>query len=393
MSIRSIHRPIGVKATLSGITIACALMAALALGVLTAGCGASTSGATTASTTSSSSSGSASSAAAVAVSQVSTAQLGTSPAEAVAASAGPSVVNVRVTGVTSSGRFGSQPYEGIGSGVIWTADGYIITNAHVVSENGTPAETVEVTFSSGKTLPATIVATDSVTEIAIIKVDASGLTPATFADSSTIEIGEYAIAIGSPSDYSNSVTLGIVSGLGRSIQNAGSTALVDLIQTDAAISPGNSGGALLDGQGKVIGINVAYLPPSTTGAENIGFAIPSNTALSIAQELLSNGHANHPSMGIAYTTVTPLLQQQYRLSRATGVLVTSVDPQGPGAASGLRQGDIIVSVDGAAVKEESDITLALRQKKEGDTMSLTIDRDGSPLALSLTLGVTSGSAS
>ena len=98
-------------------------------------------------------------------------------------------------------------------------------------------------------------------------------------------------------------------------------------------------------------------------------------------------------MGIAYTTVTPLLQQQYRLSQATGVLVTSVDPQGPGAASGLRQGDIIVSVDGAAVKEESDITLALRQKKEGDTMSLTIDRDGSQLALSLTLGVTSGSAS
>jgi len=208
-----------------------------------------------------------------------------SPAESVAAITGPSVVNVRVTGTVPSPFFGNQPYEGVGSGVIYSSDGYIITNAHVVTQNGTLADTVEVTFSTGETASATIVATDSFTDIAVIKVDKTGLSPATFVTDSPPTIGEYAIAIGSPLDYSNSVTLGIVSGLGRSIENSGSTALVDLIQTDAAISPGNSGGALCDAEGRVIGINVAYMPPSTSGAENIGFAIPSNTILATLEAL------------------------------------------------------------------------------------------------------------
>lgn len=308
-----------------------------------------------------------------------------SPAEAVAANVGPSVVNVRVTGVSSSGFFGNEPYEGVGSGVVYSSDGYIITCDHVVNENGTPAQTVEVTFSDGKKVPARIVGSDSFTDIAVIKVNMTGLSAASFAHAALVKAGEYAIAIGSPEDYSNSVTMGIVSGLGRSIQNAGSTALVDLIQTDAAISPGNSGGALLDSGGGVIGINEAYLPPASTGAENVAFAIPADTAVSIAKELIATGHASHPYLGINYMTVTSQLQQQYGFSRSNGVIVTDVDSTGPGAKVGLQQGDIIVSFAGATITQEGDLILALRGEKVGNTVSVKIDRNGKTLTLKLTL--------
>jgi S1-C subfamily serine protease len=309
-----------------------------------------------------------------------------SPAEAVASTAGTSVVNVRVTGTASSPFFGNQPYEGVGSGVIFSADGYIVTNAHVVSESGTPANTVEVTFKNGEAVPATIVAADSFADIAVIKVDKTGLTPATFADDGSVKIGQYAIAIGSPLDYSNSVTLGIVSGLGRSIENAGSTALVNLIQTDAAISPGNSGGALLDAQGQVIGINVAYMPPNTSGAENIGFAIPSGTAVAVAQELIANGHADHAYLGISYSGVNAALQQQYKLATDTGLLVTQVDPQGPAAKAGLQAGDIITSFGGKTVASDTDMIITLRELKAGDQVAVTVNRDGKSVDLKITVG-------
>ena len=315
-----------------------------------------------------------------------------SPAEAVAANVGPSVVNVRVTGVTSSGFFGNEPYEGVGSGVIYSSDGYIITCDHVVNENGTPAQTVEVTFSDGKKVPAKIVGSDSFTDIAVIKVNMTGLPAASFAHAALVKAGEYAIAIGSPEDYSNSVTMGIVSGLGRSIENAGSTALVDLIQTDAAISPGNSGGALLDSGGSVIGINEAYLPPASTGAENVAFAIPADTAVSIAKELIATGHATHPYMGINYMTVTSQLQQQYGLSRSSGVIVTDVDSTGPGAKAGLEQGDIIVSFAGTPITQEGDLILALRAEKVGNTVPVKVDRNGKTLTLKLTLVETPASS-
>ncbi len=313
-------------------------------------------------------------------------QLGVSPAESVAARTGPSVVNVRVSGTVISPFFGNQPYEGVGSGVIYSPDGYIITNAHVVTQDGKPADTVEVTLSSGETASATIVAIDSFTDIAVIKVDRSGLIPATFATDRVPKIGEYAIAIGSPLDYKNSVTLGIVSGLGRSIENAGSTALVDLIQTDAAISPGNSGGALVDATGEVIGINVAYMPPNTSGAENIGFAIPAATAVRVAQELIANGRAGHAYLGINYLTVNTMLQEQYRLSRNTGVLVTALDPQGPAAAAGLLRGDIITEMQGKPINSEADMILALRNLRSGTQVPMTVDRNGQTMSLSITVG-------
>ena len=312
--------------------------------------------------------------------------LGTSPAESVAAIASPSVVNVRVTGTAASPFFGDQPYEGVGSGVIYSSDGYIITNAHVVTQNGKLADTVEVTFSSGEQTSATIVATDTYTDIAVIKVDKSGLTPATFAVDGKPTIGEYAVAIGSPLDYSNSVTLGIVSGLGRSIENSGTTSLVDLIQTDAAISPGNSGGALVDQEGRVIGINVAYMPPNTSGAENLGFAIPAATAVNVAKELIANGHASHAYLGISYVGVNAEVQQQYNLSGDTGVLITALDPQGPAAAGGLKEGDVITALQGKPVTSESDMIMVLRDLRPGDSASVSVDRSGQTVELTITVG-------
>jgi len=298
---------------------------------------------------------------------------------------------VRVSGTATSPFFGNQPYEGVGSGVIYSEDGYIITNAHVVTQNGKPADTVEVTFSTGEKASATIVATDTFTDIAVIKVSRTGLTPAAFATEERPTICEYAIAIGSPLDYSNSVTLGIVSGLGRSIENAGSTALVDLIQTDAAISPGNSGGALVDAKGRVIGINVAYIPPNDSGAENIGFAIPAATAVEVAAELIANGHASHAYLGISYMSVTSALRQQYGLSRDTGVLVTDLDPQGPAAGAGLKRGDIITELQGKPIATEGDLVVMLRDLHAGDAVPVTVDRNGEPVSLTITVGERSSS--
>ena len=210
-----------------------------------------------------------------------------SPAEAVVDKVNASVVNVRVTGVVASRRWGSQPYEGIGSGIVYTSDGYILTNNHVVSLNGVAAQTVIVTFSSGESASATIVATDEQRDMAAIKVDKTGLVPVNFSSSDKARLGAWVVAIGSPSDYQNSVTLGIISGLNRELDTGdpNTPTLTGLVQTDAAISPGNSGGGLFDAQGRLVGMPEAYLPPASTGAENIGFAIPADTVAAVAKTL------------------------------------------------------------------------------------------------------------
>ncbi len=273
----------------------------------------------------------------------------------------------------------------MGSGVIYSSDGYIITNDHVVSQNGRPSDDIEVTFATGETVPATIVGRDSYTDIAVIKVDKTELPAATFGRTEDIRIGEYAIAIGSPMDYQNSVTLGIVSGLGRTIEGSGSSSLVDLVQVDAAISPGNSGGAVLDASGRVMGIAVAYLPPQQTGAENIGFAIPVDTAVSVAQELIATGSARHPYIGIQYVSVDSTLQRQYGLSRSSGALIAVVGPGTPAARAELQQGDIITDIDGKPITKEGEVVTALRGKRAGDVIAVTVDRDGQELTLQVTL--------
>lgn len=311
--------------------------------------------------------------------------LGESPAEAVAAAVGPSVVNVRVSGVARSQFFGDQPYEGVGSGVIISADGYIITNQHVITQNGNVSDSIEVTLSTGEVIPAEVVGEDEFTDIAVISIDKEGLTPAEFAPSAETTIGEYAIAIGSPLDYANSVTLGIVSGLNRTIEGSDSTSLVDLVQVDAAISPGNSGGAVLDSTGRVIGIAVAYMPPESTGAQNIGFAIPSDIALSVAEELMDTGKVSHAYLGINYTTITSELVQRFGLSRDSGALVTQVGQGTPAAEAGMEPGDVIVSIGEVAVSQDGDVVVALRRAKPGETVPVKVDREGDEMTLQVTL--------
>ncbi|NLT35404.1 MAG: trypsin-like serine protease, partial [Gaiellales bacterium] len=192
----------------------------------------------------------------------------TSPAVAVASQVGPSVVNVKVKGV-AAGMLGAQAWEGEGSGVVFSTEGMIVTNNHVVSQNDRPAEDILVTLATGEELEGRIIGRDSLTDLAVVQVDKEDLpVPIFVEDMSQVQIGQYAIAIGSPLGFSNSVTMGVVSGMHREIPVSaaeGGQSLIDLIQTDAAISPGNSGGALVDSSGHVIGINVAYLPPGSTG--------------------------------------------------------------------------------------------------------------------------------
>ena len=313
--------------------------------------------------------------------------IGVSPAQAVAKGVSPSVVNVRASGAVSSPYFGGQQqYQGVGSGIIYNSEGMIVTNNHVVTVSGssgqeTPAQSLVVTLKTGEQLKATIVGRDPYTDIAVIKVDKTGLPPASFqTNRAKVQVGEYAIAIGSPLDYANSVSLGIVSGLQRNIQGAGSgaeaQALIDLLQTDAPISPGNSGGALVDASGQVIVVNVAYIPPQQTGAQNIGFAIPADTVVSVADQIIKSGRVSHVYLGINYQPVTSDLQQQFNLPVSTGVIVTQIAPNTPASKAGLQQSDIIVAIDGKPVTGEGDLFLDLRQKKAGDSLKVTVNRNG-----------------
>lgn len=308
----------------------------------------------------------------------------TSPAQAVAAELSPSVVNIAVSGTTQG-----QQYAGEGSGVIYSADGTIITNNHVVTDSaGDLVGSIEVTLTTGEKLPATVLGRDPLTDLAVIKVDADMELPAATFNTGLPAVGEYAVAIGSPLGYENSVTLGIVSGLARSIDGvtgAEGVALTNLVQTDAPISPGNSGGALANASGEVIGINVAYLPPGETGAVNIGFAIPSVTAAQVAEQIVDTGEATHAYLGVGSQTVTADLQQQFGLSRSSGVLVAEVASGGPAAKAGIQQGDIILEIDGQAMTESSNLMVAIRDKKPGDTVQVTIDRNGSTQDIAVTV--------
>lgn len=205
-----------------------------------------------------------------------------SPAQEVLNVVNPSVVNIRVT-VTVQGQSGG----GVGSGVVYTSDGLILTNDHVVTLDGnvTSGQTLLVTFSTGEQATATIVGEDAQKDVAVIKVNKTGLTPVTFGASADVQLAQWAIVIGSPLDFRNTISLGIVSGLDRTLDIGSGQALTGLMQLDAAISPGNSGGGCFDAQGHFIGMPEVYLPPGRTGAENIGFCIPSDVVAQVAKTL------------------------------------------------------------------------------------------------------------
>jgi len=322
-----------------------------------------------------------------------------SPALSVAEVLGPSVVNIKVTDTyTVSDQFGfgqpqSQPYGAEGSGVIYRSDGMIITNNHVVTNDytGNPVATIKVTLATGEELDATLVGRDPLTDLAVIKVKSDKQLVAAQFVGTLPKVGEYAVAIGSPLGYENSVTLGIVSGLSREIEGLTGTesaAYTNLIQTDAPISPGNSGGALANSSGQVIGVNVAYEPPSQTGAVSIGFAIPASTVTNVADQLINSGKVIQGYLGVSLfpDALTAEIQSQYSLTRDSGVLVAEVVAGGPAADAGLLQGDIIYKVGDQKVTDPSMFIAMVRDMKPGSKIEVTVDRKGTDKTITVTIG-------
>ncbi len=308
------------------------------------------------------------------------------PVAQVASQVSPSVVQVNVEAVQET-PFGTQEQEGLGSGVIYRQDGYIITNAHVVAG----ASEVNVAFADGTTEVGEVVGADERTDIAVVRVDRDGLPAASFADE-TPDVGQFAVALGSPSGFESTVTYGVVSGLNREVppELTGGTqaaSLVDLIQTDAAISPGSSGGALSDRDGEIIGINVAYLPPETR-AESIGFSIPATTATTIADQLIETGDVSRPLIGIIPIDISAADAEQFGISgvESGGAGVAEVEPGSPADEAGLEVEDIITAIDGEPIESSGDLFAALRNYDPGDEVELTVVRDGSEETFDLTLG-------
>src|SRR6478735_8890054 len=231
---------------------------------------------------------------------------------------------------------------GLGSGVVYSADGLILTNEHVVRG----ATTVEVGFADGQRVEGTVKASDAVTDLALVQAKRTGLPKPTY-QSTLPKVGEGALVLGSPLGFENTATAGIISGLHRSIPGSASNSLslVDLIQTDAPISPGNSGGAVINMRGEVIGISEAYIPPSA-GAVSLGFAIPAATAVDVAEELLANGTAKHAYLGLTPGELTAQIAAQLGIQGGSGVVVLAADTDGPAGKAGIRPGDVLQSMEG-----------------------------------------------
>jgi serine protease DegQ len=271
---------------------------------------------------------------------------------------------------------------GLGSGVVWAKDGTVVTNHHVIESAGTGGR-VQVAFADGRRVGGRVGASDPITDLAVVKADRTDVPPATFQRSLPV-VGELAVAIGSPLGLESTVTAGIISGLHREIPGANQQSLVDLLQTDAAISPGNSGGALVNGRGEIVGINEAYLPPST-GAVSLGFAIPSTTVVDVVGQLLENGRASHAFLGITPQAITPEIANQLGLDRTSGVLVYEVEPGGPAADAGIQPGDVLTRMGGRELEGVEDLLDELRQHKAGDRVQITLVRGGRTQQVDVTL--------
>ena len=336
---------------------------------------------------------------------------------AVAAKAAPSVVTISVTASNQGGT---------GSGVILSEDGYILTNTHVVTLDGASADgTVKVTTHDGKIYDAKVIGTDPISDLAVIKlVNAAGLSPIAWADSSKLNVGDSTVAIGAPLGLSGTVTTGIVSALNRSITVASSAAptspdtttpapnnhggpfdfyfdqgngsqqpaaasssiSLPVVQTDAAINPGNSGGALLNSKGELVGINVAIANASSNsssaaGSIGVGFALPSDLAKRISEELISTGKATHGLLGASVGDASAVAS-----STTVGALVSAVTAGGPAASAGLAKGDIVTNFNGVPITGATDLTAQVRSLAAGSKADLTSVRDGKATTVSVTLG-------
>ncbi len=340
--------------------------------------------------------------------------------ESVYTTVSPQVVNIMVLSTANNNNFqvfpglNNQPQsqtpqysQALGSGFVWDSAGHIVTNNHVVDGSSK----VEVTFSDGTTVPASVVGTDPYSDLAVLKVDVSPavLHPVTMADSSLVKVGEIAIAIGNPYGFEGSMTVGNVSGLGRDLPTGASSqtnglsySIPDVIQTDASINPGNSGGVLVNDQGQVIGVTSAIESPVQANA-GIGFAIPSALVQRVVPALIKNGSYEHPYLGISGTALTPDLAKAMNLkSDQRGALIEDITSGGPADKAGLHGsdrtvtidgqdvgvgGDIIVAVNNTSVKTMDDLIAYLTDQTEvGQKVSLTVLRNGKEITLDVTLG-------
>ncbi len=304
-------------------------------------------------------------------------------------SVGPTVVTVVATIPSQQTFFGPTGDEtSTGSGVFISSDGYVLTNNHVIEG----ADKFQVVYSDGRTQDATLVGADQYSDIAVLKVSGSVPAIAKLGNSDALNPGETVIAIGSPlGDFKNTVTVGVVSATGRSIDTGQGYTIDGLIQTDAAINQGNSGGPLVNLAGEVIAINTLIIRSSGSGtvAEGLGFAIPINTARAVADQIIQNGHVSRPYLGISWQPITPRVAAIYRLPVQYGVYVTDVASNSPASKAGLQVGDIITAIDKTNIDETHAYINTLFQYSAGDTVTLTMNRNGQQLQIQATLGESS----
>lgn len=266
----------------------------------------------------------------------------------------------------------------LGSGVIVSTDGYILTNTHVVKD----ADKIKVTLSDKREFTGKVIGNDPKTEISVIKIDATDLPIIPVGDSDKLKVGEVVLAVGSPFGLAQTITMGIVSALGR---NIGVADYEDFIQTDAAINPGNSGGALVNAKGELIGINTAIF--STTGGyQGIGFAIPSNLAKTVMKSLIEKGKVIRGWFGVTIQAITPELAQQFHLKKDSGTLVADVSEGSPAEKAGLQRGDVIIEFDGKEVNEPSQLRNMVANTPPGETKELKIIRESEARTLKVTIG-------
>jgi serine protease Do len=283
-----------------------------------------------------------------------------------------------------------QRERGLGSGVIVSSSGYILTNNHVVEK----ANSLKVTLSDGRDFTGKVVGADPQTDVAVVKINSSGLPTLPFANSDAARVGDLCFAIGNPFGQDHTVTMGIVSAKGRKLE-AGAY-LQNFIQTDASINPGNSGGALINARGELIGMNTMILTGGGTsfggegGNIGIGFAVPSNMAKQVMDQIIKGGKVSRGYMGVTLQSVTPELAQQFGLKEPHGAIVADVTPKAPGSNAGLKSGDVITAIDGKKVADSDELTMEVVSHAPGSTVSLEVMRNGQPMKVNVTLGTRPG---
>jgi serine protease Do len=302
------------------------------------------------------------------------------PAVRAAKAIGPTVVGITNKAVARDWFDNPVETQGVGSGVIFKADGYIVTNNHVVSG----AKEIIVSLADGRSFKGKVIGADELSDIAVVKINADNLPVAVFGNSDDIVVGEPAIAIGNPMglEFQGSVTSGVISALNRTLDISGDRR-IKLLQTDAAINPGNSGGALVNADGEVIGINSAKV--AANGVEGMGFAIPINSVRTIVDELMKSGYVARPYLGVTIFDRESAARQGYELNVDKGVYIVRLTLGGPADKAGLQRGDIILQVDGKDTDTVSDVRAAIADHKVGDTVTVEYERNNSKDSVDVTL--------